>query len=138
MSNTLGVVRQTLLFPVDRADIRRAIDRKIAHHNTRLAHWRREVEARDAKLRAEGVTVDTDDRTTSMTSGYHSDVSVDQKLVAAVREAQNKVSEHRNLVQSYSQWAATFDREPSEPLQLTHEDLVFFGVSDGNAYDNPF
>ncbi len=118
--------------------------KKAQKHREREQEWTKRLEEAEKELREKGITVDVYDSATQtymhtnvtpVMSGAISNVGtqqfqprVDQKLMDNVKNAKNKMMEHRNKAEQYEKYARAFAFGPDREIKLTVEDIHYFGL----------
>lgn len=106
---------------------------KLAHHQRRLAHWNTMLSLAKEDLRTRGIdwrdAVEARQPYTQASTRHVAQPTFDETKLAALREAQERVSSHQRAVDRYEQWIAVLTTaEPDRQLKLDFDDVVFFGL----------
>jgi hypothetical protein len=119
--------RETWKFNYRSSDIVAACSHKLEYHKSRENHWREEFKKAEENLRTQGISIDTIPDLPAFNNSYKQEVSIDQKILKEVRDAQSKINEHITKQKEYNKYyRALLSRNMS--LELTVDDLDFFGM----------
>src|SRR4051794_816858 len=96
--------RETWEGPVARAVLQEGVATKQAHHTERLEHWTGKEHDAEQDLRANGIDLRDAANlgySNAPSTAYHQEPVLHPEKVAALREAQGKVREHRVAFEGY-------------------------------------
>jgi hypothetical protein len=109
------------------------------YHRSREEHYTKELENAERNLKENGISVEVYDSrsntyygcTGSIVSGAMAGTSmlqprVDQKCMDAVKNAKEKMIEHRDLATKYEKYIRAFTCAPESKIELGVEDVNFF------------
>ena len=142
------MLRNDWKFQYSRSVVLAAALQKRAHHEERLAVWRDELVAADAKLRSEGLKF-REQAASAYASSSQTLTGLDRRLEATldpdlnrkVVEAHNKVAHHERVAAEYTDWAIILGfgavHVADAPITLDYEDIKFFGLTDQAAQTEP-
>ena len=120
--------RDVWIFRYKPAELLAAANRKLTHHVQRGEWWAAEHNKAEEQLREKGF--EYRERQTS----HESQIQIvgDPELAQRVAQCRRKIAEHREEQKVYETWARALktktERQPGEELELTINDLVFFGL----------
>jgi hypothetical protein len=120
--------RESWVFRYKPSEVLEAARSRVKHHVARGKFWMEEHQKAEEKLKKKGF--EYRERPTS----YEPQVQIvgDPELAQRVTECRRKISEHRQKQELYETWVralkAKVDRQPGEELELTINDIVFFGL----------
>lgn len=112
-----------------------------AHHREREKHYCGELEKAEVKLRTDGVTVKVWDPSKGYNlqtpsggigsgaignTGAQFQAQMDQGMMDAVRNAKDKMIEHRQEAEKFEKYARAFACAPTTTIELTVEDVHLF------------
>ena len=115
--------------------------KKATHHRDREKHYTKELEKAEKVLRQKGISLEVFDWSTgtmkinssSVASGRIDSPSatfqptVDQRMLDTVKNAKNKMLEHRGKAEWFGKLACAFACSPDSKISLTVEDVHSFG-----------
>jgi hypothetical protein len=113
---------------------------RAVHHRKREDHYTVELEKAERELREKGVTVEVYDQGTGTSLSYSNSIcsgnvtgmqqnfqpKIDQRLLDLVKNAKNKMLEHRSNAERYEKFSRAFACAPDTKVTLTVEDAHFF------------
>jgi hypothetical protein len=120
--------REIWVFRYKPSEVLAAAKDRVKHHIARGKFWMEEHEKAEEQLKKKGF--EYRERPTS----YEPQVQIvgDPELAQRVAECRRKIAEHRQKQELYETWVralkAKVDRQPGEELELTINDIVFFGL----------
>lgn len=117
-------------FPIRLEQLREAVAAKQGHHAERLEHWLGQERAAEEDLRANGIDLrEAASVGVRNQTAYHQEPVLHPEKVAALREAQAKVREHRQSGEAYGRWGRALALEGAPTLyHLDVDDLAYFGL----------
>ncbi len=120
--------RQVWTFKYKPTEVLAAAKDRVKHHIERGGFWTKERDKAEEQLKKKGF--EYRERETSYEA--HIQIVGDPELAQRVAECRRKVAEHREKQQLYDTWVralkAKTERQPGEELELTINDVVFFGL----------
>lgn len=122
--------RQEWTFQYTAEELTTAATAKRDYHAGRVAHWIGEQESADADLRANGITIRDAVRVGALgaSNTYRQEPLIDNQKMRRLEEAQAKVQEHQSKTEDYERWLRAFERAGGRTLELTVDDVDFFGL----------
>lgn len=129
--------KESWLFERNVSMVLAAAQEKERWHESRLAHWRAELNTRDQRLRTDGIIVEDPSQPVALASQYAASsispntprLQVDHAMQQAVAEAQRKIAEHSDKRDTYTRWVRLLEAEDgARSLALTFEDAEFFNL----------
>ena len=120
--------REIWVFRYRPAEVLAAAKERVKHHIDRGKFWTDEYNKAEEQLKKKGF--EYRERQTS----YEPQVQIvgDPELAQRVGECRRKMAEHREKQKLYETWVralkAKTERQPGEDLELTLNDVVFFGL----------
>lgn len=120
--------RQVWVFRYKPAEVLAAAQERVRHHTERGEWWTSEYERAEGQLKEKGFEY------RERQGSYESQIQIvgDPELAKRVGHCRQKVAEHREKQVLYETWVralkAKTDRQPGEELELTINDVVFFGL----------
>ena len=105
-----------------------ALNKRIEHHNSRLAWWENEMEQAEAGLVNKGFEY----RERRNSAGQELVVVGDPELANRVKECRNSVNRHKDQKNYFETWnrvlGSQLKRDPKSTLLLKYDDVKFFGL----------
>lgn len=122
--------RNNWTFRFDARTLSKAAKEKIEHHEGRLRFWESELEKADISLRETGVEFRETPHVNNSysTTMQNVQVIVDPQKQAHLSNCQTKVRDHQFKVHDYGTFLRAFETNPRAELDLTVEDMEFFGL----------
>ena len=116
-------------FAYSTAELLRASQERVAHHTERLEHWTTERDAREEKLRAEGIDIRAAVRAgVANSTAYYGQPTLDADLLHALQEAQERVDFHTERQEAFARWVRALQHDEDRTRELTVQDIEFFGL----------
>jgi hypothetical protein len=120
--------RDIWIFRYKPAELLAAANKKVTHHVQRGEWWTAEHTKAEEQLREKGF--EYRERQTSLQSEIQ--IVGDPELAQRVAHCRRKIADHREEQRIFETWARALktktERQPGEELELTIQDLVFFGL----------
>lgn len=120
--------RKVWVFRYKPAEVLAAAQERVRHHTERGEWWTSEYRRAEEQLKEKGFEY------RERQGSYESQIQIvgDPELARRVGNCRQKVAEHREKQTLYETWVralkAKTDRQPGEELELTINDVVFFGL----------
>lgn len=116
--------------------------KKVEQHRAREQHYTERLAEAEKELREKGVSVELFDLNTGTYREFSGSVCsgnisvptqnfqprIDQKLMDNVKNAKNKMMEHRDKAMGYEKYARAFSQAKEREIRLTVEDIHYFGL----------
>lgn len=128
--------RNDWFFDYSVGDVAYAAGQKANYHEGRKRWWGGERQSVVEQIRATGVEV----REFEITGGKDAQVVIDPTLSKRLSECQMKIAEHERKAEEYGSWQIVLEgQNPAHPLELDHQDVLFFGLAEEptEAADQP-
>ena len=120
--------REIWVFRYKPSEVLAAAKDRVKHHIARGKSWMEEHDKAEEQLKKKGF--EYRERPTSYEP--HVQIVGDPELAQRVAECRRKIAEHREKQRLYETWVralkAKTERQPGEELELTINDVVFFGL----------
>lgn len=120
--------RNEWTFEYTAAKLADAAEKKLAHHNERVAWWEAKKTEITKKVGESGIEVHD-----SVAAGYSNTatgimpmIQIDSGLQRDLCECQRKIQEHCGKVRDYTGWVQVLRGNPEARLALEHDDYLFF------------
>lgn len=117
-------------FPYPADMIMHAAQNKLRWHTARLEVWVRTQKVLEDKIQQEGIVIDRGAEPESMSySNKHMggpQIRIDDVLVHHHRQATNKITEHKNRVDSFKTWIEILGSQGKSAYPMRHDDWMFF------------
>jgi hypothetical protein len=121
--------RQIWIFRYKPAEVLAATKERVKHHTERGEWWTSEYNKAEEQLKKKGF--EYRERQGSYVEPQIQIVG-DPELAQRVAHCRQKIAEHREKQRLYETWVRTLkaktERQPGEELELTINDVVFFGL----------
>jgi len=120
--------RQIWAFRYKPAEVLAAAKERAKHHTERGEWWTSEYNRAEEQLKKKGFEY------RERQSSYEPQIQIvgDPELAQRVAHCRQKIAEHREKQKLYETWVralnAKTERQPDEELELTINDVVFFGL----------
>ena len=109
-------------------EVTTALDKRIEHHNSRLAWWENEMEQAEAGLVDKGFEY----RERRDSRGEQLVVVGDPELANRVKECRDSVNRHKDKKNYFETWnrvlGSQLKRDSQSTLLLKYDDIKFFGL----------
>jgi hypothetical protein len=120
--------REIWVFRYKPSEVLAAAKDRVKHHIARGKFWMEEHQKAEEQLKKKGF--EYRERPTSREPEVQ--IVGDPELAQRVAHCRRKIAEHRQEQELYETWVralkAKVDRQPGEELELTINDIVFFGL----------
>jgi hypothetical protein len=120
--------REVWAFRYKPAEVLAAAQERVTHHTNRGKWWTSEYNKAEEQLKEKGF--EYRERESSYERGIQ--IVGDPDLSQQVAHCRQKIAEHREKQTLYETWVralkAKTERQPGEELELTINDVVFFGL----------
>ena len=120
--------RQVWVFRYKPSEVLAASKERVKHHIQRGKWWTAEHDKAEDQLKKKGFEY------RERQSSYEPRIQIvgDPELAKRVAECREKIAEHREMEKLFETWVraleAKTERQPGEELELTINDVVFFGL----------
>lgn len=120
--------RQDWTFKYTASEILTAAASRGTYHSGRLDHWVERQTVAEAELKESGLRIREAAAPGSTSNSYRGQPVWDNEKLKVFDEAQDKVREHQTKRDEYARWVQVLGRAGEEKLDLTVDDIAYFGL----------